>query len=96
MLWNLHSMAKEYSRLPSDIMHISDPYLAYCVDNAVFSVGMEIDGELAAVKGKTDKAIQRGRERVMQKWLGIKQKFRNPTMPTTTREQLDKIAEGAD
>lgn len=54
--------------------------MAYCVDNAVFSFGSALNAELESVEGKNKKEIKIKRERVMTKWLGLPQKFRNPGM----------------
>jgi hypothetical protein len=45
-------------------------YGSYCLNEAVYVVGTHITNELDSVKGKNQKAIQRGRQRVLDRYLG--------------------------
>lgn len=77
-MWNLHSLATTYHCLPSEVLHLEDPYLAYCVDNAVFAFGSEVDGELKSIEAKNKQEAKTKQRSVMRRWLGLPQKFRNP------------------
>lgn len=50
-------MAKEYNSLPSDLLHIKDPFTAWCLNDAVYSWGTHVEATLKeAVKdAKNDK-----------------------------------------
>ena len=34
-------MSRTYQRLPSEILHIEDPYIAYSIDEAIFTYMLE-------------------------------------------------------
>lgn len=40
--------------------------------------GTHLEAELNAVTGKTDKEVEKKRERVLTKWLGLKQRYKSP------------------
>jgi hypothetical protein len=62
------------------MLAITDDYMAYCIDNTVFAFGSALRGELDSVKAKTDEEGKRKREKILNSWLGLPQKFRNPGM----------------
>lgn len=59
------------------------PWAAFCFDNAVCTFGRALEGELDSIEGKNMKEVTRKRDRLLRKWLGLPQKFRNPVGPTT-------------
>ena len=46
-----------------------EPWAAYCIDRAVTTFGMTLDGELNSVEGKTSKEMQTKRERIFNRWI---------------------------
>lgn len=51
MLWNLHLISKTYQARPSEILHITNSYVAYCLDELVVTFGLHTENNL----NKTDK-----------------------------------------
>jgi hypothetical protein len=77
-LWDLYNKAKAYSTRPSVMLGIEDPYVAYCLDSAVFTFGQALKAELEGIEGKNKNEIKRKQDRVLQKWLDIPKQYRNP------------------
>lgn len=50
-------MAEQYSSRPSQLLGISDPYTAWCLDDAVYAWGMHVEAELekASSEGSDEK-----------------------------------------
>lgn len=76
-------MAKEYRVRPSALLGVSDPYIAYCLDESIFTWGNYVDNEVAQAgsKGNSDKDKNRNRQRRLSQLLPdetTKQKFRDP------------------
>ena len=73
-------LAKAYTTRPSNIYAIKDEVAAYSFDRAVYLFGSQMDAELKnAVKGaKTDSQANGRRQRVLSKWLGGEQRFKDP------------------
>lgn len=42
-------MARDYRKRPSDLLHIDDPYTAYCLDEACFLISTRIQNGEAPV-----------------------------------------------
>lgn len=62
------------------MLGIVDEYVAYCFDESVGYMGTYIEGEIDGVKAGKNEAITRGKkENVLRKYLGMPQKFRDPT-----------------
>jgi hypothetical protein len=76
-LWQTFQAAKRWGTTPSALLHINDPYLAYCVDEAVGYFGSHIEQALDEVKGKNDKIKNSKRENLLRKYLGLKAKHRD-------------------
>lgn len=78
-------MAKAWGTLPSRILHIDDPYIAFCVDEAVYAFGAAIEGELNEMKkakGEKDETFARRKEAAFRRFIGVqkpdKQRFATP------------------
>lgn len=57
------------------------------LDNAVYTFGTALKNELAEVKGKNDKEIERKTKRILDKWLddGVQRsRFRDPAKKDAT------------
>lgn len=77
-VWETYQVAKLWRVRPSALLGIDDVYAAYCLDNAVALFGSNLEAELNSVKGKNDREIEKKRERLMTKWLGLPMKFKSP------------------
>lgn len=62
------------------MLGVTDVYTAYCLDSAVYTFGRSLESELEQVEGKNKGEIKRKQERLLNKWLDLPQKFRNPGM----------------
>lgn len=73
-------MAQAYSLRPSELYAIMDEVTAWSFDRAVYLFGSSLDAELKkAVQGaKSDSQANGRRARVMAKWMGEAQKFKDP------------------
>lgn len=89
-LWTLHREAKAYGCRPSELLGVSDAFMAYCLDNAVFSFGDALEIELESQSGKTSEEVKRKKERVLRDWLGLPKKYRNPTMGTVRNKPVEE------
>jgi hypothetical protein len=80
-VWSVFLEAKTWRRTPSELFSIDDPYVAYCLDEAVAMIGGWITGELEKVEGKTQKAVEVRREFVLKRLLtkGSGARFQTPT-----------------
>lgn len=88
VLWQTYQTAKQFQVRPSELLGISDPWTAYCLDNAVALFGSTLENELDGVTGKNSKDVARKRERMLTKWLDLPQRYRSP-MAATRRKQSD-------
>lgn len=75
--WVLFNQSKTWRCRPSEILGVTDPYSAFCVDEAVYYVGISIQNELNEVEGreKDPKKARRKVESYLNNRLGIKPKF---------------------
>jgi hypothetical protein len=64
--------AKTWNCRPSDLLAITDDYVAFCLDQAVGYFGRVVEADLEAVEGKTDAERNQKRDRVLQKYIGDK------------------------
>lgn len=80
MLWEAWRLAKAYMTRPSEIYGIRDEVTAYSFDKAVYMFGSNLDAELkkAGKDAKSDAQANGRRQRVLAKWLGGKQQFKDP------------------
>lgn len=67
-------MSEAYSSRPSEILHIEDPYTAWCIDEATFMWGNHVEGSLndASNKAKSDSQKHAARLRVLTNLLSSK------------------------
>lgn len=86
MIWVLFNQAKAWSKTPAELLFIEDPMLAYSINNSVYSFGSALQSELDQVTGKKKEQVARKRQRVLDQWLGMPRKFRNPMGPTRGKE----------
>ena len=78
-------MSTTWSVLPSqrpgirEELERHDPYVAWCLDECVLSLGNWVESELAKVPpGKTDQETANRRQMVLRRILGGKQLFADP------------------
>lgn len=74
-------MAKQWRARPSELLVINDPYVAWCVDEAVLEFGTAVEDavqeEYENTKGS--KALKNGAaENALRRMLGVEEKFRDP------------------
>lgn len=87
MLWDLWTKSKEWGKRPSEMLTITDPYHAWCFDEACAVFGRACEAAMADArkdrskgkKGSKQSAEQREAkaENALRRMLGIPQKFRN-------------------
>ena len=77
-MWSVYQTAKSASQRPSELLGVSDPWTAFCLDNAVVHFGTSLEAELESVEGKTSAEITKKRTRIMEKWLDIPRRFKSP------------------
>ena len=63
-MWILYNNAKTWSTRPSDLLALSDPYLRYCLDEAVSYLGGMVENELNQCEGSGSDLI-RQRQKVL-------------------------------
>lgn len=95
MMWN---QAQAWSTTPSKLLGFDDgSYGAYCLNEAVYVVGTHITNEMDQVKGKNDKQIRRGRQRVLDRYLSdpsqTTRKFADPAVIFATEKALAEAAQ---
>lgn len=78
LLWRIYLTAKAWTVRPSALLDISETLLAFQVDEAVSFFGSNLEAELNLVEGKTTEEIIMRREMVLNKELGLEQKYRDP------------------
>ena len=82
-MWELYLQAKEWSKLPSEILFIEGWYDARSVNQAVWHFGVSLEAAMhdAEKKAKTDKEKQARREAVLTRWLttrGSAKQYQDP------------------
>jgi hypothetical protein len=80
LLWDLFNKCDTFGCRPSEMLGVTDVWMAYEVDSAVYTFGSALKGELESVEGKNKTEIKKKRERILRKWFDLPQKFRNPGM----------------
>lgn len=72
-------------------------YGAYCLNEAVYVVGTHITNEMDKVKGKNEKQVQRGRQRVLDRYLSDStqstRKFADPAVIFANEKALAEAAQ---
>ena len=82
----LFNQAKEWGKTPSELLFIQDPMLAWSINNSVYAFGSALQAELDSVTGKKPEQVAKKRKRVLDQWLGLPRRFRNPVGPTRSKE----------
>lgn len=54
---------------PSSLLSLEDPYVAFCMNEAVWELGTFIENKLNEVSGKNDKEVEGKRRLVLKKIL---------------------------
>lgn len=67
--WLLFKDAKTWSCRPSNLMVITDPFAAYCFDQAIGVWGNSIEGQMDSQEGKTADETNRLRHGVLMRFL---------------------------
>lgn len=85
-MWSVYNHAKTWSTRPSQLLGLDQPYLAYCVDEAVATWGNHVVNELDKIDGKTDKEVNRKRHNKLLQLLEApdEQRFRKIVKPPGT------------
>lgn len=65
----LFNQATTWRVPPSDLLSIDDEYVAFCLNQAVFHIGITIKAELEGVEGKNSKEIEQKRSRIIDKYF---------------------------
>jgi hypothetical protein len=70
------------------MLGVEHPYLAYCLDNAVWMFGSALELELKKIEGKTQRELERKQDRKLRQWLDLPLRYRNPVgaMPGRKRD----------
>lgn len=71
-MWHLWQMSKKWKVRPSDLVALTDPYEAWCLDEACYMWGMHVDAELdkAGAKAKKAEVANQRRQAALTKLLG--------------------------
>lgn len=77
-MWSLYQTAKTFNQRPSALLDVSEPYAAYCLDNACGEFGRAIENELGKIEGKKQGEIDVKADRLLRKWLDLPAQFRSP------------------
>lgn len=79
LMWGLYQNSKLWSQRPSAMVDITDPYTAYCFDEAVATWGTYVSNELERVEGKNAKDTERKRHNKLLQLLDApaSQRFRS-------------------
>lgn len=64
----MYNNAKTWSSRPSDLLALSDPYVRYCLDEAVSYFGNMVESELNQCEGSGNDLL-RNRQRVFDKYF---------------------------
>lgn len=80
--WLLYSQSKQWNKAPSEILHIENTYVAYCLDEAIWWFGNYVESEVkkaSASKGKSDneKKQKHRADLAFARIMGSKPKFAN-------------------
>jgi hypothetical protein len=78
---------------PSELYGIRDELAAWCFDRAIhlFGISLEHDLQEAEAKAKKPWMAQLNRQRVLQQWLGVEVKFRDPGGKAKTQDQAVEV-----
>lgn len=65
----LFNQATTWRVPPAELLSIDDEYVAFCLNQAVFHVGITIKSELEGVEGKNSREIEQKRARIIDKYF---------------------------
>jgi hypothetical protein len=87
-------MARAFRCRPSELYAIRDEVTAWSFDRACWIFGSQLDAELAEAGNgaKSKQQANSRRQRVLSKWLGGKQQFKDPV--ATTPDQVSSAGGG--
>lgn len=85
LLFRTYETAKTWNTRPSVLIGITDEFTAFLVDEAVGAFGNLVHAEMDAVEGKGPEDIRMKREMVLNRMLGIEQKFKAPPIERVKR-----------
>jgi hypothetical protein len=71
-------MSSEWGTPPSVLLSITDPYKAWCLNEAIHHFGTEIEAAISKAKGRNEKARAANAENILRQHLGLAKKFRDP------------------
>ena len=74
--WALYNHAKTWGVRPSELLDIDNPYIAYCLDEAVATFGNGVSNELESVEGKSKSQVNQRRRAVLGKLLKLPDEVR--------------------
>lgn len=90
LVWNLYLDSKTWAVRPSQLLDISDSYVAYCLDEAVALLGNEVSAALDKCDGKTRGQIESKQQKVLNQMVGstpgAKGQFRAPIITKVRKE----------
>lgn len=71
MLWLLWKQSQEWKTLPSAILRVDDWYDGWCIDQAVWSFGTELEQALAEAEAskKNERGKKAARAKVFNQWI---------------------------
>ena len=87
-MWSVFSLSREARVAPSELMHIEDPYVAYCFDEAVLTWGSHVLSEVREAgedkKTSKQKGLEAKAERKFKALLEVKdeKRFASPVAAT--------------
>lgn len=83
LMWGLYNNAQLWNQRPSTLVNVTDPYEAYCLDEAVAYFGNRVTDEVGKIKDKNDKTQERKRRNKLLQLLGVpaEQRFRQIARP---------------
>lgn len=69
--WTLYSRAQAWSQRPSELLYLTDPYVCFCVDEAVDMFGKIVEGELNEIKKGRHEKDETFNRRKHQRFLAL-------------------------
>lgn len=91
----MHKQAEQYHCRPSQLVGVTDEYVAYCVDEAAFLWGMTVESHLLQLVEGEDSKDQRRmmRQREMQRLMKLD--LLTPLQPSTEEPVRGQFADPA-
>ena len=93
LLWEIYQQAEKWSKLPSEILFISEWFDARAVNQAVWHFGRSLEVALheAEQKGKNEKDKQARRVGVLDRWLATGPGVKRHRDPATSEAMAKRI-----